>query len=424
MEILIVILACLPCMIVSFVINKRYMTPVIFFTILWLIISVFSYIRLYGLYETSYTTYMIIALGIVSFAVGAGVQGVFNKNKKNKKISYKYNNHITEVAVILSILYYSYILTIIFRNVGSLDLYSIQQYNRKMDMETLVSLSSVRLFGSFIAGPVSTLCPMIAIAELFTKRISNRFIIETGILVFIKMLATGSRSTLLFIFVYGLIAYAMNQRKSVSTLIREKIGNINLGIITILLVIVILFIATTMSRNMQIWKSLYLDLAIPPIMFERWSELSGVLGGFAYGKASLSGFFFVVLYPVKLLFDLQAMPMGFQEIYDLINLTVSNWIVVGTGVPANAYVSLFWYFWIDLGVGGIILGSCLFGFWCNSCYKSYFENHDMHSMTLCLLMFSTIIFSFVRIQFALPNYALMILLIDFIIFRPCLQTIK
>ncbi|MEO2542166.1 oligosaccharide repeat unit polymerase, partial [Collinsella aerofaciens] len=188
---------------------------------------------------------------------------------------------------------------------------------------------------------------------------------------------------------------------------------ISLKLLAVLVLGIVLFVAMTLSRNMQVWRSLYLDLAIPPIMFQKWSDS---VTGYSFGQASLGGFFFIILYPVQLLLRLPLMPLGFQEVYDLVNSTVSDWIIVGSGVPANAYVSLFWYFYADLGVFGVFLGSLLFGMWCNWCYLSYLNNKGSFELSLCLLMFSTIVFSFVRLQFTLPNYALMIVLLVFVFY--------
>ncbi|MDB1900885.1 O-antigen ligase [Collinsella aerofaciens] len=413
MELLFISLVCLTSIILTTYFNRTILTPLGVFAILWMIISLFSYIHLYGLYETETRSYLLIALGLFGFSLGCGIARPITVKRNANTHSYHIRTEIVEILICLSILFYAYLLYRIYIDLGSIDLYSIQRYNRTMDIESLISSSSIRLFGSFIAGPVSSLAPIVVIALFFTEGIKSRSIVETALLLTIKMLATGSRSTLLFLFMYGIIAYNINKNVEKVYKVKRIKKGISLKLLAVLVLGIVLFVAMTLSRNMQVWRSLYLDLAIPPIMFQKWSDS---VTGYSFGQASLGGFFFIILYPVQLLLRLPLMPLGFQEVYDLVNSTVSDWIIVGSGVPANAYVSLFWYFYADLGVFGVFLGSLLFGMWCNWCYLSYLNNKGSFELSLCLLMFSTIVFSFVRLQFTLPNYALMIVLLVFVFY--------
>lgn len=404
--------------------DKTIWNPLTLFCILWSTILLFSAQRGYGLDGVSDRTYFLILLGITFFSLTYLISSyLFSRRRNvidtNKKFSL--NSKLIWILIVLTTIYYCYYFLLIFSSVKTFSLWSVQQYVRNTDPEMIVTNNFVRLFGSFAAGPVSTALPIVVVSNLFSKKRDLKLFLATIILIIIKMCSTASRSSLLFIFIY-VIAAACLHATEVNVLTRKF--NINWKLILLVLVGVIVFILLSLSRQMSIWKNFYLDFAIPPIMFERWSNNIDISNIYGYGTASLSGFCFPFLYIIQNIFGMNSLPFGFDNVYSFIDQTVSEWIWVGNGIPANAYVSLFWFFYLDFREIGIVLGSIIFSIYCAYTFERYMYNKNQRSLSMCLLMISCISFSFVRMQFALPNFALSFLLLNLFFVKTDSQNIK
>lgn len=170
--------------------------------------------------------------------------------------------------------------------------------------------------------------------------------------------------------------------------------------------------ALTYSRAGQAAiRTIYYDFAMPPIMFEKWIDVvkDYPLG---YGMASLNGF----LYPVDYILRNSvhaSLPDSFNSLYNLIQLTDTEWKWIGDGVTANAYVSAFWFFYTDGRLFGVIFAAAVYGFICRNTYKNAILNHSVKSVSIFCLVIIGVFYTFGTFEFSQCSYALALLYISF-----------
>ena len=100
------------------------------------------------------------------------------------------------------------------------------------------------------------------------------------------------------------------------------------------------------------------------------------------------------------------LPHDIEIINDLITRTDTVFVWPGERVTANAYVSIFWFLYLDGRWIGIILGSFFLGFFAFKAYKKFLINRNERTFALYCFWLNVLIFSLVRIQFTGVSFAL------------------
>ncbi len=112
------------------------------------------------------------------------------------------------------------------------------------------------------------------------------------------------------------------------------------------------------------------------------------------------------------------MPNLVETMYEWNMMTDTTWVWPGKNITANAYVSLFWFFYIDGRMIGIILGMFIFGFILSRSYYNVIAKHHSASAgsVYCCLLYCAL-FSFVRFQFSITRIALGLVFVMFFAYK-------
>jgi uncharacterized protein YebE (UPF0316 family) len=90
----------------------------------------------------------------------------------------------------------------------------------------------------------------------------------------------------------------------------------------------------------------------------------------------------------------------------------------GKNIKANAYVSLFWFLYLDGRIVGIVIGMLILGIVTS---RSFFavcsKRYSARQVALYCCIFYIILFSYVRLQFSLSRVALGILFVMFVAYK-------
>ena len=174
----------------------------------------------------------------------------------------------------------------------------------------------------------------------------------------------------------------------------------------------------TISRGTRIFRNIYLNIAMSPRMFEIWSKTIEEEHIYGYGIGSLLGFFYPICYIIKNLFGLNSLPSVVQSMYNWTMLTDSKWVWPGDKITANAYVSLFWFFYMDARIIGILAGAFIFGFVASRSFQMALSkpNNVKHITYYCIIFYS-VLFSFVRLQFTLSKFVLAVIFVLFFAYK-------
>ncbi|MEZ7139783.1 oligosaccharide repeat unit polymerase, partial [Streptococcus pneumoniae] len=98
--------------------------------------------------------------------------------------------------------------------------------------------------------------------------------------------------------------------------------------------------------------------------------------------------------------------------------TDAIWYNIAPGLTkANAYVSLFWFFYADGRLLGVLIGSLLYGTFCGYIFCRYIQQQNKKNLAMLLFIYQGVFFSFIRFPFSKSNYAIAFVLLLFFAFK-------
>lgn len=408
-------------MIASVHFEKKTINPISIFTAIWTIILICSGLHLFNINKTSDTTYAMMFLGIISFLAGYYLYK-HNKYKivikRNRSPHYSINYELCYVLLYISIVYQLSVFAVIYRAIGNLNLGLIQEYVRS-DEYIAVNSQALNALGILIIRPQTMLMPAVSAAAIVVDRKNSnkakKLLLLTIVFELLQSFTTGGRTALMTIFIYiafdAIILLDKERLKSKYKKHKKLIRRIIISAI-------IIFVVLSMLRSERALRNLYWDFAMPPQMLEKWCERVDDNGYYGFGLASLNGLIYPFLYLFKNIFGFNSLPVYFDKIFNLLQKTDTEWILIGSNnVRANAYVSMFFTFYLDFRWGGLIIGAFIFGWWISKTYKRAEATPNVKNLAFYCLASYSILFSFVRFQLMYSSYALALIYCYLIIFK-------
>ena len=408
---------CVLFFILGIFLEKRKINALTLFSGLWGIILFLSSIHLFNLKTATDNTYLLFTIGIFSFGIGYIFFRYFflkkdmNKNE-NKTYSVRY-----KIIYVLSVITIAFYLKDLFLIIGDIidgkslayirllaqDTNSIL-YTSRSNIENYIRMVLVLPF-------VMALQPIVAIDFILGRRNKKIFILNIVILI-LRSLTDGSRVMFIYFAIHLVLAFLYSKNYNYKDLVKKNKNKI----LIFLLLIVGLFLVykTTMSRSGDsAFKSTYYYYSMEPYMFEVWKDKVDEQKSLGFGLASSNGYVFPTIFTIKNALGLENYPeKWYENIYLLMNDTDKDWqIIAGRKTEANAYVSLFWFFYLDGKVLGIIFGDILYALILAYAYSKLELNKSARNLCIYFLLLQGIIFSYVRFQFANETYALSFLFV-------------
>lgn len=406
-----VILVAIIFLIINLLSGKSLLKPGALFVLLWILELIMYQSKIIKLNDISNKTIFIICVGVVSFSIGA-----FNKKRikgwsSEKNLSLDVNINVIVFLQILSILlsipetYNSFKILL---SGGTFE--TIRAASGLGN--SIIKNHLILVLRNFVITPfVMALYPINAIVFLEKNEDKKRIIvfILTTIIALMMVVCEGGRSHIVYFVLHFVI---------VSILLKKKIRiprHIKRWIICFILVAFLFFAYVSFSRGIENLKqSIYMyfcggislmDIKISNI------DVNRIKG---YGLASLS-------VPIDLLYSLLGLigitrPPFFKYILNIL-MDVEKTISVGMNIKMNAFVSLFYYFYLDGGIIGVLLGSTIYGFISSICYNNYDKWKDIKSLAIYCLILQGICFSFIRLQFVVQTYCLSFVILQFLFKR-------
>lgn len=423
--------------VVSFIyciIRKQWnLHPLFIFNLIWFGILKFESYHLFGLYTSEKKIYNLIVIGIFAFNVGFYIWDSirrkyrFSFNKKNNFLgvddySFVPRYNLLYILAIICIVYYM--------NSAFSALKALFSGNSLGDLRLLVQSATINNTSFFsklinfisviVIIPSSYVIQLVGAMDFWIGKKDKKLFLASIFLALISSLSEGGRTSVVNYLIYMLLGYLF------STLHLKKSGVIDIfsirkrkKLITIVVIIFILFLGWfTASRTGQtLQKNLYLYFSMQPYMFNLWANRVDSLHLYGFGEASLNGFSFSVLYIFKNLFNLD-FPVHWKSIYDIIRLTDSEWQVITTSsTTANAYVSSFWFFYLDARAFGIIIGMFSYGVYIAHSFNEVIKKTNIKTLSLYGFIFQGMIYTFIRFPFSNIYYSIAYIIIVLLIFK-------
>lgn len=386
------------------------LNPKIVILVLWTIIIGLYSLHLFGLYTAKFKYIFLIFLGIISFVIGCYIvekrkNTFFNMDKLYPVIL---RRKFVIILAIVSIIFFSknfFISVYLMIQGNTLDQIRViaQDSNSILNQTTPL----LNLIKNFIVLPSATAIEILAVVDywLDKKKINSIFILNL-IIICLRVISDGGRTPLFNFFVLMICGFLFSK-----FLYKKKIIiDLKLKLIGIFSAFGLLIVSLARSGALLL-RHIYLYFAMSPYLFGFWSDRVNELDLYGHGTASLNGFIFSLFYFIKNLSGTEY-PIFISNIYDLIAKTDSEWIkILSSGTQANAYVSCFWFFYLDGRAIGILIGMLVYGILCAYLYHLSIYTKNVKIIALFFLILQGLIFSFIRFPFSKIYYALAMIII-------------
>lgn len=403
------ILICAMCWLISWQKEKNIYNPLTVMSGLWLVITVLASMRLYGLYEADSIVYLLIAVGIASFGLGCAVKRrtrfVIDSNRRQSSTELIENTDVGRVKkTILHVLCIVSVVMMIYPDYLAIQSLLSSGWNMSIirsEFDMSYSNIVLRLIYNYIVLPFSFASGPIFASMIFLGKQRDKIVIfSVSFIVFSRLINEGGRVIILYFLLSIIVAYMMTKNRN------KEFKKKKTGIIFLVAICVYAVIAVTNSRTDQ---SLfehgysYLCGSVPHLSIRlKEVDSQGVL---TYGTASVFGyvdFFFTMLENIGFPY-----PSFIKETSSLVNGVVQTTVQISSNnLTFNAFVSPFYYMYCDGRIWGVIMEMFIYGMVSFHFYKKLKVRKSYRNLSVYLLILQGLVFSFVRIQFAVVHYAL------------------
>ena len=403
--------------------ERNIYNPLTVFAGIWLITGILSFMNIFAtLNEVPDSIYLTVLLGVLCFAAGCALRSKIKI--RVRKISGITSGNYDELKYSFLLPFYTFVLlfTIILASraiplvVSGLDMDVIRFNYRDHEAGIIVRSIPERTIENYIIATAEfagvALVPIIMMDKPSRKK--HTLLIELMLFFFLHIFVTGARS-FLFDVVFVLVLYILintNLSKRFSEAFR-KIPKLAVGIVIILCVSFVVLV--TFLRRGEIGvlaREVYAYFTMSFRLFDIHMQLMRENPDFTYGMTLLNGLLRLPLLLIRSFFGIPY-PTLFQKAYDAIAAN-NDFYVIGSG-RGNSFVTVFYYFFMDFGYIGIVIGSFFYGYLSQASYYSMLKNSEKRSTSIYMLIALGLFLSFVRLHFTASRYiyAFIVLLLSF-----------
>ena len=385
--------------------KRNLWNPASVFLFEWALVVYLASLRLYNLIDISTKAYIFVLIGVVSFFIGSlfadNLRSSKNRVGRVYEIDYARMNIASIVIIVFSLFRILFILKLLS---GGFSWWEIRLMSTSGEggVGTLKGGNVSMFIHDCIIAPLMYLIVPTLFAELLIGARNKKFMILSMIAMMCYSISTVSRAVWAFSVLYILFIVLLYRKKY--SLSRKVKRMMKYGILIIILLCVIIY-RITLMRNTEadIFTNMYAYITgCMPLLTLHLDEVTSSIR--TYGAMSLNGFLYPMFFVLNYLHIL-SYPDAFVDAQFVKN-SLEVFMPLSPHITMNAYVTLFYYFYIDFGYFGIALGSFVFGYLCMKSYKYWKQNGDIRSLVIYLILMQFIVFSVARIYTGLSTRAL------------------
>lgn len=387
--------------------SKKIAHPIVLFLGIWFSCLLCASLRLYNMKEFSDKGVIIILTGLVAFCVGCFI----SMSRRNFRIKSPKSFSVPVPETTFNISWnVAYILLFAsFIGILILDVFVLKELKRGVSYSyirnmyygygsapKLIKSTFLNTYINWISVPALYALIPVAMINLFeTKNIfyhKKRFLFSIVVFLSTFMYIFGSAGRFMLIFLgVQIVAVFQVYHKKLPAKFKKQIFIFILAVVFIFFLISLIRAAGASGKKVN---TFYAYLSIPVYLLDYWIEkmenTSHLYGGaFLYGILTFLNYF-----TSKFGFNI---PL-YEKSYDMIQITQNGWVEIFPNEWYNAYVSIFYYFYIDFGIIGVILGCIFFGYLCHEIYHIAFIKKNKNALIFYLIMIQCIVCSIVRWQ--------------------------
>lgn len=396
--------------------NKEINSPILIFNFMSLIITIIANINLDNSSFRNITLeYVNICIFLLVLAMNFGFMIFMPSSKINKKGMVKNSNYtINKKKVKILTLGIILILIIVFRDsifhilAGNLNAIRQSIYYSEVGSENSIYGNGVEVV--IVQWFINAVIPAIYIVTtVFSLKLGGNFKLYGFTLLsgIIYSVLTGGRMMIFRLFIISLISLIVvkgdKSKDYISTLRSKFLNKRKKKLSFTIIILIVLTIVITLSREEQVSitdNELYQSIAdylISPILYfahlldSNINDMNPLLGGAFFGG-------------INQVFNIFWENLSGYEItvpYELIVEETSTFLLIQPNKMYNAFPTMLYSFYRDLGLLGIILGSLILAFFISYTYKKYIMENDIRATSLYIFAIYILVMGILRWE---PTY--------------------
>ena len=389
--------------------EQKIMNPLTTFEMMFCLICIGASMQLFGLYGAKDTTYMVVALGVLFYAMGyLSCKKVRIKTKSDEYYTFSFNYKLIYVLGALA-------LTYLVSSAGIAVSYLLRGYSLTYIRFSLFGFSESEYYARsalqysfryYVVQPITSILPIFSIVDIFYGKRDKILFVIAIISLLLTIVTSGGRLPILYLIVNILVLLSCTQKKiNLSKKVKRRVG-VSLAF----LAIIILYI--TLARGVTDIISNYykyfvgciphLDMYLDKINSQHYR---------AYGASTLKSPIQVFLLALRILHIIPNYPEWFNNLASYTDMRTVVYIGAGENMRYNGFVTIFYYFFLDFGYVSVAIASFVFGIASNSVYTKARKKINVKNLAYLCMLFQVIIVSFARFELSIPHYFIAALLI-------------
>ena len=387
---------------------KNIINPITVFCGVWGVVLLGYSFHAYDLYYASEKSIFLIGSGVIMFFIGGVSASVLLSGRGVGKKAVRIKPDAVRphylILLVLNLIAFAFLagfgVTTLKMLLAGRSFYQIhQQYN-----QTTGTIGSSRLYQnvmSWFIWPLMDASLATSAVVLQCDKERDRCKRWALLFIFVNLalftIITGKRAHLGYLVMYIIAAYFLQGHKT-----RLKTGT-KAAVVLGFAVIAWAFVHISKSRgSVSIFRTLYIYLVgcVP--------HLSAKLESLSFkpsGIASIYGFFQAPLILINYFLHIPVLSAVRNSMGELIAITQTR-VQIAPNISFNAFLSPFYYFYVDGGIAGNLIFSFIYGFVSSMIYIRYVHKRSYKTLVIYLLVFFSLYMSIVRIQFFQMRYVL------------------
>ena len=394
--------------------NNNRQNPMFLFNIEWSLILGLALFNTLGFNTISEYTAFIILLGVIGFNLGifCGTKIIGNAYDYNvidleRFIQMPANRLIVEVIFIFPPIYLA---TKMMKVLPMLQSGLSYGYIRVQYWTTKTIVTSG--FDYFLNNTVCKACELVLVTylllEIFQRRVKIHHLLLAICTIALEVFIAGGRMILLeTIFAIAIIFSISGISYDIPEIFRRRIKKI-LYVIILLAIFGIVFMTGDRQSEMSVAGAVLSNFTLCLPLMDHLIDIVHTTGDMTYGFVFFRGIFEIICTFTG--------PLGifnFPTILSQLDKYTNPFYSISNSQTANAYTSMFFDFYLDFGLLGVVMESLIFGFIIQRIYLRMREYPSDKNIIMYIIFAKAILYSFFQWRFMMGSYVLAVIITVF-----------
>lgn len=401
--------------------NETIAAPEVLFCIEWGFISFLASLRLFGLYDVSWLTWLIVLIGSISFLFGVSfgkkikVKYSINEEKTGGNIDgFLMSKKCFWILLAIMTIYVLYDFSQTYQ-------YLVAGYSLGQIREASVGMSEIVGYNRRTGALAEYIELIIGVVELlvvasgityFISDVKKNYKIMLGVLLFetLYALTNGGRYRLAYIIIETLVGYFMyksiqgRMQLEIPKALKRWIKRILVFIIVMILIITLMRGAETSELLQKYYRYICGNMVFLDVHIKKLNEM----GYWSVSYAGLYGFWSVIL-PILNNLGI-TYPINYLETITRV-MDTQTFQKIGENLVTNAFITPFYHIYADFRWIGLVIGIFIFGSIAGNVYKKARYYADGKHIAFYLILAQMIFKTLQTYPFASKNYVVVLVLI-------------